>query len=41
MTDGALLVKLDGVIVEEPENIDPFATSSAAGRRSNSIANAT
>jgi protease-4 len=26
MTDGALLVKLDGVIVEEPENIDPFAT---------------
>lgn len=26
VTDGALLVKLDGVIVEEPENIDPFAT---------------
>ena len=25
VTEGALLVKLDGVIVEEPENIDPFA----------------
>ncbi|MFN3475248.1 MAG: signal peptide peptidase SppA [Blastomonas sp.] len=25
VTDGALLVKLDGVIVEEPENIDPLA----------------
>jgi protease-4 len=25
VTDGALLVKLDGVIVEEPENIDPIA----------------
>ncbi len=26
VTEGALLVKLDGVIVEEPENIDPIAT---------------
>lgn len=26
VTDGALLVKLDGVVVEEPENIDPVAT---------------
>lgn len=26
VTDGALLVTLDGVIVEEPENIDPLAT---------------
>ena len=26
VTEGALLVKLDGVIVEEPENIDPLAT---------------
>lgn len=25
VTDGALLVQLDGVIVEEPENIDPLA----------------
>lgn len=26
VTDGALLVKLDGVIVEEPENIDPLGS---------------